>query len=293
MTQYIFQYQYIYDANSTAYLQDLAGGTGYTVERFGDLNSVLSPGEKDINAGFTYIGQTQDGGAVFEFVSFPVKFYIYATNTPGPAPATLPGFAQVDYAPCFVPGTRIATPTGEVPVEALAIGDEILGADGKAVRVKWLGHRTLHPAFAASLDAMPIRIAAGALGEGLPKRDLLVSPDHAMLVEGCLVHAGALVNGRSITQLTGWQGDLQYLHIETEAHQLILAEGAATETYIDHDTRRRFDNHAEYVQLYPDEAQAAEPLDLPRVCFKRQLSQKIVAKLARIADEQMPSRRAA
>ncbi len=195
------------------------------------------------------------------------------------------GTATVDtaFAICFARGTAIATPTGERAVEDLAIGDTVLNAQGQAVAVKWIDRQTFHPLFAALNQKLPIRFAVGALGGGLPHRELFVSPDHALFVDGCLVNASALVNGRTITRTTTWNSNVEYFHIETEAHELVLAEGAPTETFVDNISREHFDNYAEYAALYPNAAPMVE-LDLPRVAFGRQLPEVIRRRLAAVAD---------
>src|SRR4028119_1687973 len=95
-------------------------------------------------------------------------------------------------------GTLVTTPEGEAPVGSLRRGDLVLTADGRAARIVWMGRRTVSRRFADPLRVLPIRIAAGALGDGLPRRDLLVSADHALFLDGFLIHAGALVNGSTI-----------------------------------------------------------------------------------------------
>ena len=164
---------------------------------------------------------------------------------------------------CFLAGTMIATPDGERPVETLEIGDIILTADGSTRAVRWIGRQSVVSVFANPLRSYPIRITAGALGEGLPKRDLFLSPDHALLVDDVLVQAGALVNNTSITRVMQPGERFTYFHIETEDHALILAEGAAAETFVDNVSRRTFDNYAEYEALYGEETVVPE-LDQPR-----------------------------
>lgn len=250
---------------------------------FGNNDQTFSPGEMGTFFGVytvNYVGQTGDGGAVFFDGN---GYYVFSNN---PLPNTMPSYTAQDFVPCFCPGTLISTPRGAVAVEDLRIGDEILTIEGKAVAVKWVGKRRVHSLFARQCDALPIQISAGALGDGLPQRDLFVSPDHAMYVEGCLVQAAALVNGSTIRRVAHWTGDVQYLHIETENHDLICAEGAATETFVNTDTRKRFDNHAEYEALYPNEPGSSEPMDLPRVCFRRQLPSRIAQRLQAIASVQ-------
>lgn len=161
---------------------------------------------------------------------------------------------------CFYPGTRIATPTGEQAVETLRIGDLVLTSDGAARPVRWMGRQSVSTRFQDPLRVLPVRIRAGAFAPGLPHRDLLVSPDHALLLGSILVQAGALVNGLSILREAIVPERFTYHHIELADHSLILAEGAAAETFIDNVNRLRFDNWEEHRTLYPD---ATEMLELP------------------------------
>ena len=172
---------------------------------------------------------------------------------------------------CFLEGTLIATPDGARAVEALSIGDLVATADGSTRPVRWIGRQTVVAVFAHPLHAYPIRIAGGALGDGLPVRDLFVSPDHAILVDGLLVQAGALVNGTTITRAPAPAPHFTYFHVELAGHDLILAEGVPAETFVDNVTRRRFDNHAEFEALYGTEETRIAELPLPRIKSARQL----------------------
>jgi hypothetical protein len=97
---------------------------------------------------------------------------------------------------CFAAGTAVDTPSGPVAVEALNVGDAVHIASGGTRSVTWIGVRHLElTSFADPSVAQPIRIAADAFGEGMPRRDLLVSPDHALFVDGKLIAARLLVNG--------------------------------------------------------------------------------------------------
>ena len=149
-----------------------------------------------------------------------------------------------DDEPCFATGTMIATARGEVAVEDLRVGDLVLTAHGGAPLqpIVWIGHS--RAAVAKHRDRAriaPVLIKAGALGEGVPHRDLRVSPDHGMFVDGYLVPAGRLVNGTSIIQEM-WCPEVTYWHVELPAHGLLVSEGAVSESYLDDGNRKQFDN---------------------------------------------------
>ena len=144
-----------------------------------------------------------------------------------------------------------------MPVEVLAIGDAVVTAGGDHRAIRWLGRRSYAGRFLAANPAVqPIRFRAGSLGAGplgepLPRRDLLVSPKHAMFLDGVLVSAECLLNGRSIVRESGG-ARVDYVHVELESHDVILAEGAASESFIDDDSRGTFHNAHEFAARYPD-----------------------------------------
>jgi hypothetical protein len=173
---------------------------------------------------------------------------------------------------CFMPGTMIRTPDGEVAVESLKRGDLVLTADNRAEPVVWIGRRTVSRLFSDPAQVWPIRIRIGALGENVPSRDLLISPDHAILVDGMLVQAGALVNGLSITREGKVPATFTYYHVETGDHSLILAENVPAETFVDNADRLAFDNWDEHQAIYP-EGKAIVEMPYPRAQSARQLPQ--------------------
>jgi hypothetical protein len=123
-----------------------------------------------------------------------------------------------------------------------------------------------------------VRVAAGALGENIPARDLLLSPDHALRVGGVLANAGALVNGTSIRRETRAPETFVYYHVELEDHALILAENAPAETFLDAVDRLGFDNWEEHLALYP-EGRTVRDMPYPRAKARRQLGAEIRAML--------------
>ena len=140
-------------------------------------------------------------------------------------------------------------------VERLRVGDVVPGPDGEGQRIVWLGHRSLacarHP---RPQDVWPIRVRVGAFGEGAPARDLRLSPDHAVFVEGVLIPVRYLVNGATIVQERAAR--VTYWHVEFARHGLLLAEGLACESYLDTGNRGAFANGGAVVQQHPDFALA-------------------------------------
>jgi len=170
---------------------------------------------------------------------------------------------------CFVGGTMIATPDGEQLVEELAIGDMVRTADGRDVAVKWVGRQVMMSPVNVAMDERraPVCIKAGALGN---HSDLFVSADHGMIVDGLVINASALVNGDTIRFVPASEmpTEFTYYHIETEAHDIILANGAASETFIDAAGRKVFDNYQEYLDLYGVERIIPE-MNRPRISSQR------------------------
>ena len=171
--------------------------------------------------------------------------------------------------PCFVAGTRIATPGGDVAVESLRPGDAVLtlgGAAWRARRVRWVGTVAIdlaqHP---RPHKAAPYRILAGAFADGIPARDLLVSPDHALLVDGLLVQAQALANGATIAQ--EFPAHVSYWHVELDEHAILCAEGMPAESYRDTGNRAQFAGEVGVRPLHPDLSGGAAPMVLagPRI----------------------------
>jgi hypothetical protein len=154
--------------------------------------------------------------------------------------------------PCFLAGTNIRTPRGDVAVQSLQPGDLVVTlVDGAEIArpVVWVGHRAVKPGDLTGDDAHPVRISAGAFADGVPLRDLLVTAEHCIYAGGGLIPARMLVNGGSIISDTGISS-FTYYHVELETHEILLAEGLATESYLDTGNRGNFAN-ADMVALRP------------------------------------------
>ncbi|MRN66893.1 Hint domain-containing protein [Brucella sp. 10RB9213] len=157
---------------------------------------------------------------------------------------------------CLLKGTLVTTPDGPVAVEKLCVGDLVTTVSGECLPIKWIGWQN-YRAGEADWDesVMPIRVRRHALDGRTPHRDLYLSPNHALFIDGVLIRAKDLVNGRSIMRIPV-ERTLDYYNIVLDRHAVVLAEGAAVETFLMRgDGYRGFTNFSEYERLYPDEAE--------------------------------------
>ncbi len=156
---------------------------------------------------------------------------------------------------CYARGTMIRTPDGELPVEKLRLGKQVITlVEGQKIpqTVTWLGHRRIGLAGHPQPETVaPIRILRDAFADGMPHRDLVVSPDHAIFVDGKLICARQLVNGTTIRQERDWTA-VDYYHVELDQHSILLAEGLPAESYIDTGNSGFFANSGAPLVLHPD-----------------------------------------
>lgn len=289
--------------NEIDYSQDLAGnvnidGTSYsagtTVHSAYDLINT-STGHKVTSLHFGGDGYEQ--GAVHGLVSteplspgttytFNYERTSYRQNN-----------AYEDYVACFVAGTQVRAAFGEVSVESLEPGDQVMTVDGAKQTVRLVLKRNLTM---SELDAhpnlRPVRITPGAMGQGLPQRDLLVSPQHRMLVSGqtCERVFGeeeALVSARKLTQLPGVYVDIDadeacYIHLVFDQHQIIFAEGAPSESfYFGAQAIGGLSDEAreELLQLFPDLMEPQHDFQSARLVPKGKAQARFVERLRRNA----------
>jgi hypothetical protein len=157
---------------------------------------------------------------------------------------------------CFLRGTMIATPHGEKRVEDLRIGDRVLTMVGGMKRIKWIGRRS-YPAevIARWPQLRPVVVCKDAVSDGFPKRDLVVSPQHALYVDGYLIPAAALTNRRTIYRRDDIT-QVNYYHVELDEPNVIFSDGMPTESFVDRESREMFDNVDEYYSLYEENQRA-------------------------------------
>lgn len=168
---------------------------------------------------------------------------------------------------CFVAGTRLHTPAGEIEIDALVIGDRVTTHSeatdqpdriaGHKRRIRWIGRRSLHIAgHPRPWDMQPVRILAHAFGPGRPTRDLRLSPDHAVYVDGVLIPVRYLINGATVVQET--VDTVTYYHVEladaddNPVHDVVLAHGLPTESFLDTGNRTAYANGGPVVMAHPD-----------------------------------------
>ncbi len=164
-------------------------------------------------------------------------------------------FSTTAFTVCFVSGTRILTPDGEIAVECLVPGDRVITLGGVERPVAWIGQRRIDLTTHGRADMVaPIRIHRNAIAPNQPHRDLLVSPDHALFIDGVLVPARRLVNHATITREPA-NRSVTYFHVELDQHAILFSEGLATESYLDTGNRGFFANAPAPVMLPPGMAE--------------------------------------
>src|SRR5579875_3330322 len=189
--------------------------------------------------------------------------------------------------PCFAAGTRILTERGAVAVEELRPGDRVRTAAGALQPIVWIGTRRVdcrrHP---EPEIVWPIRVQAGAFADGLPERDLWLSPDHAVFAEDVLIPVKYLRNGASITQEC--VEAVEYFHIELPRHDILLAEGLPVESYLDTGNRAQFANGGAVMTLVADFAETAGGWDWEKACAPLQTEGEPVTALRQRLLERLP-----
>ncbi|MHA6325277.1 Hint domain-containing protein [Roseivivax sp. CAU 1753] len=227
-------------------LTDLGGGDFHVEYIYDDIQDAYVGGDHAI-AGFT------DGaGTVFELEGSGNDAFMesnYPTNDfdhndpPGTFSFKVENGTPDPMAPppCYAPGTLIDTPDGPRPIEALAVGDLVNTLDHGPQPIRWI-RSGIHPLARAKPDAKPVLIAAGALGRGRPRQDLIVSPQHRLLVGGggqldgwfrteAFAPAKALTSMPGIRHMNG-KRSITWVHFACARHEVVTANGCLSESLL-------------------------------------------------------------
>ena len=221
------------DLNNGGYLnvQSGATSTGATVENGGFLNDAT---------GASAINTVVQPGGYFEVDGTAASTVVYTGGTLHVGPGgTAIGTTNASPA-CYLRGTLLRSVGGDVAVEALRVGDRLPTLSGRIRPIIWIGRRRIdcrqHP---SPRSVQPMRILANAFADGMPRRDLFLSPEHAVFAGGALIPIGALENGISVRQCD--VDEVEYFHVELASHDVVLAEGMPAETFFENGNRDDFD----------------------------------------------------
>jgi collagen type I/II/III/V/XI/XXIV/XXVII alpha len=250
-------------ADTTGILKVTPGNFAATIDDFFKGDTISLTGVTDAT-GVTVVNNntlvvSRSGHAAVDLTMNPARNLI--GTTPNVIESGGAAIITTNDVACFAAGTHLGTPHGPVAVEQLRPGDELCMAVGGVRPIRWIGHRhldlTRHP---APERARPVRIRAGAFGDGAPCRDLRLSPDHAVLIHRMLIPVRLLLNGGSIVSETDCRA-VTYYHVELECHDVLIAERIAAESYLDTGNRSMFANGGLPLQLHPDFANSQDKRD--------------------------------
>ncbi len=184
---------------------------------------------------YEYVSRTVDADG--DSTSGTIRFL----NADGTSKGTLDFYEIESIIPCFTPGTLIATPKGERRVEDLQVGDRVITRDNGIQEIRWVGQKSMSGAeFERAAHLKPVLIQKGALGGGLPERDMMVSPNHRVLVANdktalYFEEREVLVAAKHLTGLEGVDivdvSETTYIHVMFDQHEVILSDGAWTESF--------------------------------------------------------------
>lgn len=161
--------------------------------------------------------------------------------------------------PCFTPGTRIATHRGETPIEHLAVGDRVITRDNGIQPVRWVGKTQMYVQdFQAEPHLLPIFIRQGALGKDLPERDMMVSPNHRILVTSDrtairFAEREVLLAAKHLTATgvhTVRSSGTTYIHFMCDRHEVVLTDGIWTESFHPDDQSLKGLGNAQRLEIF-------------------------------------------
>ncbi|WP_371223846.1 Hint domain-containing protein [Roseovarius sp. 2305UL8-3] len=206
-------------------------------------------------------------------------------------------FSEIERVICFTPGTQIATPSGSKPVESLREGDSVFTRDNGIQQVAWAGRKDLSAkVLGATPDLAPVLIREGALGNGLPQQDMKVSPNHRMLLtsdraELMFGEREVLVPAKHLIGLDGvkraFGTGVSYVHFLCERHEVVLANGAWSESFQPGDIALSALDQAardEILALFPELREVADapsaPFETARLALRAYEARLLIEELA-------------
>lgn len=287
----------------------LTGGAGADSQTGGAGNDTFIIGSAadangDVIIGGTGPDDTTDQDAIDLSALDPASYTITAVDDPNDSGAktgtvnfttgevlTFSGIEII----CFAQGTEIITADGPTCVEDLAEGDLVMTMDNGYQPVRWLGSKALSAADLQTAPKLrPIRIAAGALGNGTPARDLLVSRQHRVLLRSAIAERmfgvkEVLVAAIKLIELPGIDiaedvDGVTYFHILFDRHEIVFSYGAATESLFTGPEALKAvseDARAEILQLFPDIAEQTERTAARHIPTKGQRVLRLIARHAK------------
>ncbi|GCD75272.1 hypothetical protein NBRC3299_1564 [Acetobacter pasteurianus NBRC 3299] len=186
--------------------------------------------------------------------SQPIALGFMSQNTTSESDTNTATFDDITAA-CFLAGSMIATPSGDVCIENMRVGEEVVVFDWKSNKtitkqVIWVGkaHAIVRAEMPDDEAGYPIRILKNAIAQGVPYKDMLITPEHCLFFDGQFVPARMLVNGKTVfydKSITSYN----YYHIETDEHSVVVADGVFTESYLDTGNRNAFQNSASVIRV--------------------------------------------
>ena len=229
-------------ANGVVFNDTIAGlnvGTDTTPTNFVDIlgNSgvTVDTGQTGTGTSGTFTLSNGDTFSLTGITNSPAGNWFVNTASDGA------GGTDVFLTLCFTHGTCIATPRGEIPVEQLSVGDEVVTRSGKVRPITWIGTGCVLSTRGRRTAATPVIIRKGAIADNEPHHDLRVTKGHSLYIDRVLIPVEFLVNHRSIL----WDDRAQEVsiyHIELEDHEVLIANGTAAESYRDDGNRWLFRN---------------------------------------------------
>lgn len=235
----------------------LHGGTGNDVMFGGDGRDTFTYNPGD-GSDIMYGGSGGDDYDIIDLTSMPPGSFRIVDTRPDSDGNGIDGTIEIldgdgnvvdrivfenieEIVPCFTPGTLIATPRGEKPVEELQVGDRVITRDNGIQEIRWVGHKAMAGReLMAAPHLRPVLVKAGSLGNGLPERDIMLSPNHRVLVanERTQLYFEESEVLAAVKHLVGMPGVFQldamavtYIHFMFDRHEVVLSDGAWTESF--------------------------------------------------------------